>query len=498
MKQPIVSLNRRRTLRALYLGAGALSLPQFLAACGGGGSGGDSATVPTPGTPSGPSAPTPLGPAGSSQLNIPTGPLARIPALGAMNADGAAIPEVSDGGEPFRIRVVARAGAQPAISRGSVYLWHTFPDGGATYPLDNGGWVYVSNSEVPAAGGVGALAFDPPASESDDAPIAAAYPILLGTSVNCAGGKTPWQTWLSCEEFDFSADLPIGVAGQVWETNPYGSPLEAVPKPALGRFSHEAAVVDIDNRTVYLTEDQGDGRFYRFVADASDLFTDGNGQPRLRMEAGTLQVMNIQGFENGGYPDQDSQLQQLTPVSWVDVQSPGSGQAAVRAGMTNPPGTVFDGGEGLWFYELPVPLATPAGGTVPTTRLVYFSTKGDNRIWALDIDNQLVELVFDNTQIAPDFNDVDNVTISPWGDILVAEDGAMQRIMVVIPNVGARVLSMTGHEGSEITGPAFSPDGSRLYFSSQRGPGAGATGSSGNGVTFELYIPPQFRGAAPG
>jgi sugar lactone lactonase YvrE len=173
------------------------------------------------------------------------------------------------------------------------------------------------------------------------------------------------------------------------------------------------------------------------------------------------------------------------------------------------PGTRFRGGEGLWFHELPeAARRIPDGGVVPTCGLVFFTCKGDNRVFAFDVENQLIELIFDNEQIDPGFSDVDNLTVSPAGDILVAEDltqsGRGIRIMVVVPNQASKVLVEVHQEGSEITGPAFSPDGSRLYFSSQRGPivpggqlasgyVAGAPGA-GTGATYEVLIPEAFRG----
>ena len=158
-------------------------------------------------------------------------------------------------------------------------------------------------------------------------------------------------------------------------------------------------------------------------------------------------------------------------------------------------GTLFKGGEGIWYYEVPQAFRSIEGADSLTTQgVIFFATKGDNRIWALDIENQLVELIFDNDnlQIETGFNDVDNVTVSPYGDVLVAEDGDLMRLYVIVPNEPAKLLMQITKGNSEITGPAFTPDGSRLYFSSQRGP-SGVDGSGNGGVTFEMTIPVQFR-----
>jgi hypothetical protein len=457
-----LSISRRRLLRGLFLTGSAAAVAPWISACG-----------------DDPGAPAPLGEGG--ELAIPPGPLSGVGPVGAPNSDGIAVPE------GFTVRTIARAGLPPVL--GSLYLWHTFPDGGATYVRANGGWIYTSNSEVPGGlGGAGALAFDP------DGTVVDAYSILSGTSTNCAGGKTPWQTWLSCEEAD---------TGRVWETDPFGI-VAAQEKPALGTFAHEAAAVDLEKRIVYLTEDDSGGRFYRFVADASDLI---DGGQRLALERGTLQVLNVEGFADGGFPE-DADVRQLRRASWVDVVRPNEPQGTVRAQLEAAgqpvPGTRFSGGEGLWYYELPLAQrSVPPGGSVPTRGIVFWTAKGENRVWALDVENQLVETIFDNEQIEPDFDDVDNVTVSPWGDILVCEDygGGDRpfRIIVVVPNQPPKVLVQANHPGSELVGPAFSPDGSRLYFSSQRGPNLvplpfppGFPGS-GTGATYELTIPEAFR-----
>lgn len=143
--------------------------------------------------------------------------IAEIGPLGDPDANGIRI------APGFTARIVGRSSKPPI--EGKDVLWHSAPDGGATFPTDDGGWIYVSNSEVPIAGGASALRFDATGTLVD------VYRILEGTNLNCAGGPTPWNTWLSCEEV---------YKGRVYECDPRGG-REAIVRPALGTFKHEAA-----------------------------------------------------------------------------------------------------------------------------------------------------------------------------------------------------------------------------------------------------------------
>ncbi|MFJ1574930.1 alkaline phosphatase PhoX [Streptomyces sp. NPDC088182] len=326
----------------------------------------------------------------------------------------------------FTSRVIARSGQQVT---GTSYSWHSAPDGGACY-ADGTGWIYVSNSEIDPSGGASAVRF------SSTGAITAAYRILSGTRQNCAGGKTPWNTWLSCEEVD---------RGYVYETDPWGVKTP-VRRDAIGRFKHEAAAADPVRRTIYLTEDTTDGCFYRFTPTTwGDL------------SAGRLEVL-VAGTGTSG------------PVSWATVPDPSGASAATRNQVSG--AKRFNGGEGCYY----------AGDTC------WFTTKGDNRVWQYNAAAATIELAYDDSLVsgtAP-LTGVDNVTGSSSGDLFVAEDGGNMEICVITPDdVVAPFLRIGGQSGSEITGPAFSPDGRRLYFSSQRG----TSGSSSGGITYEVTGP---------
>ncbi len=323
------------------------------------------------------------------------------------------------------LRIVARSG-QPALTGGS-YIWHGAPDGGACFKTGTG-WIYVSNSEMPeGGGGVGALRFDASGQLADS------YSILKGTSTNCAGGRTLWNTWLSCEEH--------GELGQVYECDPTGEKPARV-RPGLGSFNHEAAAMDPTTGHVYLTEDRPDGCLYRFApTTAGDL------------SAGRLDVAVSDGPRLG----------------WAAVPDPAAASGPLRKQV---PGVMrFNGGEGIIY----------------SAGQVFFTTKGDNRVWSLTLSSQKLGVVYDAAAHAtPILKGVDNIEVSPTGELLVAEDGGDMQIVALTKDHRKPVALVTlhGQDKSEITGPAFSPDGRRLYFSSQRG----IEGASANGITYELDL----------
>ena len=332
----------------------------------------------------------------------------------------------------FTSRIIARA-TLPVAGTGHVY--RIFPDGAATFadPL-GGGWYLTVNHEVPSGGGVTSIRF------AADGTITNARSICAGTRLNCAGGPTPWGTWLSGEEFD---------GGHIWECDPTGA-RQAVERYALGTFKHEAATVGTDQR-VYLTEDHSDGALYRFTPSRPGDLT-----------SGVLEVAT------GVAPAPGS----ATSVVWraVPNRNPAVGQTPTRHQVA---GTIrFKGGEGIDSAD----------------RHVWFTTKGDNRIWQYDATTSRLSIRYQGGGSST-LSGVDNLLVDERsGCLVVAEDGGDMQVVAIRPdNTAIVVAQVLDQGGSEITGPCFSPNGQRLYFSSQRAP-IGELGLP-LGVTYEISGP---------
>jgi secreted PhoX family phosphatase len=315
----------------------------------------------------------------------------------------------------FTSRVVATSG-QPVA--GTDYVFPPFPDGAATFadPEEDGGWYYAVNAEAPASigGGVSSIRFAP------DGEVVDAYRLVGDTSTNCAGGATPWDTWLTCEEVE---------AGRVFECDPFRAN-SGEDRPALGRFVHEAVCVDAADKTLYLTEDRPDGLFYRFTPDR---------WPNLG--AGTLEAAVVA-------PD--------GTVTWREVPDPTAEATPIRAQGFG--ATPFNGGEGV------------ACGDTPDGRRVWFATKGDNVIRELDPQAQTMTEIYRATD-GSTLRGVDNLWWDENGQrLFVAEDGDnLELVALDREGTTAPMLQLTGHEGSEIAGPALDPSGETLLFVSQRG-----------------------------
>ncbi|MFF3455957.1 alkaline phosphatase PhoX [Streptomyces sp. NPDC002730] len=368
-------------------------------------------------------------------------------------------------------------------------------DGTATFEGPRGVTLLVNNHElkgprsgwkypVPLSEG---LVYDPAASggcsvvEVHRSGEVAQWVGIAGTSTNCAGGRTPWGTWLTCEETEDLAGKN-GMTkdhGYVFEVDPCDRRANRAPKPikAFGRYAHEAVVIDPKRGHAFLTEDASgpNGLLFRWVPPHG--FRHGRGQLRmLADDAGALQATKC--YDSGGrFVDDLSRATKIGTVygvDWVDVPDRDGRTVSVRTQFADKDITRARKLEGMWWGD---------GGVyiVSSYAREESPVQHDGQVWFYDPKRRtltLKVLLGVNSDPSKDgaFDGPDNITVSPYGGLVIAEDGeGVQHLFGAtergrtypIARNELNIGTAAEPEYSEFTGVVFSPDGRTLYANIQ-------------------------------
>ena len=290
--------------------------------------------------------------------------------------------------------------------------------------------------------------------DKDSKKVLKEYLSLSGTMQNCAGGVTPWNTWLSCEEnVNVKRDAEVA-HGYVFEVDPSKPTLE-VPKPLkkMGRFNHEAVAFDRFNNA-YLTEDRNDGLIYKFVPKNPN-----------SLEEGELFALKVKDLTDARNWDRSiAELNATHQIDWVKIEDYDPDEDTVRSEGISKGATVFARPEGIISDNESVYICCTNGGNLRKGQIFKIST--------ISTEQSLAELWYE-VQDNSSLNMPDNIVIAPWGDIIVCEDNSdRNRLWGLTASGTPYLIAQNSYSGSEFAGACFSPVDNTMFVNIQ-----------GNGLT---------------
>tara|TARA_B100000686_G_C16801388_1_gene986285 strand:- start:12 stop:1403 length:1392 start_codon:yes stop_codon:yes gene_type:complete len=395
----------------------------------------------------------------------------------------------------FSYRVISRV--EETMTDGLLVPWK--PDGMATFPGPGGRTLLLCNSEAEVStsvegpkgeqarrlstlpshliydsrldenqclGGVSTIIFN-----TQKQRVEKQFMSLAGTLRNCAGGPTPWNSWISCEETTVKAEDGYGRDhGYNFEViaSARSKLQEPVPLKAMGRFKHEAVAVDPNSGIVYQTEDTNDGLIYRFLP----------AYPGRLQEGGRLQALAVwskPGLDTHNWLSGDESTPKVEipvgtnlAVRWLDLKNVESPDNDLRLQGYYHGAARFARGEGMWYGHGSVFFACTNGGRRRQGQIWRYTPsrfEGTDNEMGTEVGKLMLYAEPNNKGLV---ENADTLTVAPWGDLIVCEDGwGINRMVGIRPNGTYYELARTSSQ-SELAGATFSPDGSTLFVNSQQ------------------------------
>lgn len=380
----------------------------------------------------------PLRPDPAGLIDLPEGFSYRVLSkLGDAMSDGFTVPDAADGMGCFDL-----GGGKLALVRNHE-LTPGKDGGGVAGPA----YDTVARSLVPLPGGTTTLVLD-----AETLAVEKQYRSLAGTIRNCAGGITPWGSWLTCEEAPVSADGRINKDhGWTFEV-PAAAPglVDPVPLKAMGRFNHEAACVDPATGVVYQTEDRDDSLLYRFIPNTPGKLADGGKLQALAIVDGPADTRNW-----GGAP---MPVQGWADIRWVDLDDVEAPEDDLRQRGAAAGAALFARGEGIHMGDGELYFCCTSGGAAKLGQIFRLVPGRGGR-------PDRLQLFFESTS-RDQFNYGDNLTVGPNGHLVVCEDQYTETVenhlRGITPEGVAYPIAFL-HEQTEWAGACFAPDGRTLF-----------------------------------
>ena len=324
--------------------------------------------------------------------------------------------------------------------------------------LDPGAIYDIGESGRPALGGTTTLLFD-----TREQRLVGHRLSLAGTLVNCAGGPTPWGSWISCEEtvqkvgggrledHGYNFEVPA-----TWD----GGVVNPVALRAMGRFEHEAVAVHPASGIVYQTEDKGDGLIYRFIPDRPGQLASGG-----RLQA--LRILDQPSMDTRNWRGRTVRPGSLLAVGWIDMRDVESPDNDLRLRGFEAGAARFARGEGMWWTNNAVYFACTNGGAVRKGQIWRYVPAPYEGTYRESEEPGTLELFIEPNE-GTLVENADNLTAAPWGDLIVCEDGTGDDYLFGVTPAGE--IYKLGHNQGEIgefAGSCFSPDGTTLFVNMQ-------------------------------
>lgn len=438
-----------------------------------------------------------------AQGGLPDAPRLAQPYLNEVEAYGPLVPD------PKRLLDLPKGFSYTVISRTGDLMSDGLrvpgaPDGMATFAGPNGRVIVVRNHEMeqdwtftgpfgvenelyekfdkrkvydngygrPHLGGTSTIVYDPVARRVDSM-----FLSLVGTARNCAGGPTPWNTWITCEE-----DVNVRNKEQNEQNHGYAFEVPASATPALadpvplpmGRFYREAVAVDPRTSIVYQTEDRDDGLLYRFVPRV----------PRQLHAGGRMQVLALRDKKSADLRNWAETAQPRMPmntpmaVRWIDIEQPNVMRDDMRSRGFLLGGARFARGEGMWFGDNEAYFACTNGGLSQRGQIFRYRPSPAEGTPGEEAAPGQLELYLEPNNVGL-LESCDNVTVAPWGDLFICEDNAaptttlvrdvrVNYIRGVTPQGKLYTIARNRYSGeSELSGICFAPGHPTMFVNIQ-------------------------------